>query len=160
MIVFLDLEETVIDEWGSDLLLPANIEAIRRLLQGNPVHLGLMSWAVWENERDKLKFTHDIQPYVEEALGFKFHPDLTWSMDDWAGEVFKHTGLTLDRKEDMFDMFKKEEVLFKLARHHPLFRGEMVILVDDAVEHDMTLRVPSRDCTVKFLNINNMVKNV
>lgn len=153
MIIFLDLEETVIDDWHSGMLLPGNIAIIRELLQDND-RLGLMSWAVW-GDTDKGIFTRDFQSYLEDNLGHAFDPALIWSMDDWNTELFKATGLKLDR-QDMFDMFKKEEVLFKLARFHPLFKNQVVALIDDAIEHDMTITVPATGCTVKFWNIKKM----
>ncbi len=155
MIVFLDLEETVIDDWHSGMLLPGNIAVIRSLLQDND-RLGLMSWAVW-GDTDKGIFTREFQPCLENInnLWKPFDPDLIWSMDDWANEVFKHTNLKVSR-QDLFDVFKKQEVLFKLARHHPLFRNQVVALIDDAVEHDMTITVPETGCTVKFWNIKKM----
>ena len=159
MIVFLDLEETVIDEWGQWNYLPRNIIAIARFLKNHPdCRLGLMSWAVW-NDADKNKFSDMLLGDLTQMLDKQFDPSLVWSMDEWADELFKDTGLRVVR-QDLYDCFGKPEVLFRLARKHPLFAGQEVVLIDDAYPHEMTITVPTTECTVKFLDIRKLVKEM
>lgn len=160
MLTFLDLEETVVDNWENGFLLLPKVDKLRELLasmseQHGTVRLGLMSWAVWD-ERDKAKFVNDLQDFLETNLNCKFDPDLLWSMDDWCKEVLKCTGRKVERS-DLFELFGKEEVLFTLAKKHPLFKNETVLFVDDTATHNMSVLVPGQNCVLKCLNVNAMM---
>lgn len=158
MLVFLDLEETLVDDWSSQLLLTANVRVTRSFLKTLPpgTKVGLMSWAVWD-ERDKSLFNKDLRPFLEAELDVQFSDDFVWSMDDWAQEVFNSTGMKLSR-EDLFDVFGKHEVLFKLSRHSPKFEGHQVVLVDDVAEHMLKWDVPHNRCSATMLNVKEMLR--
>lgn len=138
------------------IFLPRKISAIAKFLSENDARVGLMSWAVWhfaDKEQFESRFRHDL----EFMLQHQFDDKLVWSMDEWAVEIFKHRRKKVSR-DDMFDMFGKQEVLLSLARNHPEFKGHEVVLFDDAVEHMMEFRCPSNECNVKFINIDTMLK--
>jgi len=119
-------------------------------LNNAPV-LGLMSWAVW-NDDDKKVFNEKLRPAIEEALGMTFADELVWSMDDWSWHINRSTGKRVSR-DDLFDMFGKQEVLFVLSRHSHNFNRQKVFLVDDAVEHGLEWFSPENECSVEILNI-------
>lgn len=157
MLVFLDLEETLIDEWSSGLFLPRKLDVVRDFLKANPgATVGLMSWAVWD-AKDKATFERNFRADLERNLECTF--ELVWSMDEWGEEVFKHFNKKVSR-QDMFDMFSKPEVLFALGRKHPLFKNQTVVLVDDAVEHKLTMNSPLNNCTVTLLNVDDMLRGL
>lgn len=160
MLVFLDLEETLVDDWNSQLLLTANVRVVRSFLSTLPpsTKVGLMSWAVWD-ERDKALFNKDLRPFLEAELNVQFSDEFVWSMDDWAQEVFNSTGMKLSR-EDLFDVFGKHEVLFKLSRHSSKFEGERVFLVDDVAEHKLEWSVPHNKCSATMLNVKEMLREL
>ena len=118
------------------------------------VTLGLMSWAVW-GDRDKEVFNRTMRPELEEALGMDFDDRVVWSMDDWAAELLQFHRKKLSR-QDLFDMFGKQEVLFTLSRSHPLFHKRNVVLFDDMVEHGLHWSSEVNKCQVKMLNIKAM----
>lgn len=155
MIVFLDLEETLIDNWENGWLLPTNIATIKKAIGPANPKLGLMSWAVWD-DKDKAKFNSDLRPELEEALGMAFDDEFVWSMDDWAKQLLEFRGKKISR-EDLFDIFGKEEVLFMVARCHPKMRHQNVILIDDVVEHNLALVAKANNCLVTILNIDCMI---
>ena len=156
MIVFLDLEQTLIDNWENGWLLPEKIKVIRGLCAPFDAKVGLMSWAVWD-ENDKAKFNSELRPELEKALGMKFSDEFVWSMDDWAKQLFEFRGKKISR-EDLFDIFGKEEVLFMLSRCHPAFKGHTVILFDDVVENKLSCHSKMNDCEVLIYNIDEIVK--
>lgn len=136
-IVLLDLEETLIKSWDEPVWIPTGDNVTKFLhgeWTGDPTpfqgRMGLMSWAVWD-EGDKRKFNEELRPELEERLRFKFSDELVFSMEDWASMVLEASGLKLERS-DLFDMCKKEDVLFKL-RKHKLFHHTSTWLLDDAV---------------------------
>jgi len=174
--VFLDLEETVIQDWSSLEALTANILKIERYLNGYDIvipplkkggeetispatpilnlRLGLMSWAVW-NDIDKQRFKAKIQPWLEPLIKRQFDEDLIFSMTDWARLVREATGKQLSQ-DDMFDLFGKPEVLWTLMCKHKMFYHSTVWLVDDAYEHMLNARSFENDCILQFQNINRM----
>lgn len=132
MLVLADLEETLIQEWSNPLLIPGRISIIRDHLQQHPTaQLGLMSWAVWDS-RDLDIFNRTLRPILEQELGHNFDERWTLSMDEWGQEMFTHARKRLDRDE-MFDLFGKEDVFLILARRHPEWLGRQIFLFDDAV---------------------------
>lgn len=161
MIIFLDLELTLIKEWNTwgtaEFLLP-EIEKIAALMthmedEGHKVEMGLMSWAVW-HELDKQNFNKKLRPELERLLGRTFTDKFVWSMDDWGAQVLKYGGKAVTM-EDMMDMFHKQEVLFVLSRVSPDFTGQSVVLIDDAVEDGLSWHSPNNQCRVMMLNITD-----
>lgn len=152
MIVLLDLEETLIEEWGPHpRLLLDRISCIRDHLGAHPnADLGLMSWAIWK-EDDLEKFHARLRPSLEEALGRRFGIRWTLSLEGWARELTRATGKILPMDE-LFDIFGKEEVFLALARRHPEWAGRDVVLWDDAFE-DVEMWVPGRNTHACIHNI-------
>lgn len=147
MIVFLDLEETLIDNWENGWLLLRKIKAIRDLCAPFDAKVGLMSWAVWD-EKDKAKFNSELRPELEKALGMKFSDEFVWSMDDWAKQLLVFHGKKDFLVRICLTFFGKEEVLFMLSRCHPAFKGHTVILFDDTVEDNLSWHSKMNDCEV------------
>ena len=174
--VFLDLEETCIDDWGTATPLVQNLQKIDWFVNGKEIiipplkknqepvvspaapmvnlHLGLMSWAVWDRD-DKQRFLEKMREPIEKAIKRQFDESLILSMEDWARLVFECSGLRVTR-EDMFDIYGKPDVLFMLMRKHPMFINSTTFLVDDAYEHQLTLTSHKRAAIVEFHNINDM----
>lgn len=160
--VFLDLEETLIDNWYDFNLLPDLCAKVDRYIHGKAfysdpttlprLHVGLMSWAVYD-DRDKQMFMN-VKHHIEEKIGYKFDDNFVWSMDDWAKLVYMHRGLKLDRA-DMFELFSKREVLMALANHEVFFNS-FVTLIDDRVEHQFLIQSRANRCSITLNNIKDM----
>jgi hypothetical protein len=136
-IVLVDLEETLIKSWYDQEWVSAGFN-VKKFLDGSWLgepskfqgRMGLMSWAV-VGEHDKQIFNTKLRPWLEEQLDFKFSDELVLSMDDWAAKVFEASKCRVSI-DDMYDVCKKEDVLFKL-RKHPMFEHACTWLLDDAV---------------------------
>jgi hypothetical protein len=159
-IVLLDLEETVIDSWD-DPVWQFKGQQVKKFLHGEwlphptPMQckLGIMSWAIWDH-RDIDTFNKHHREWLEGCLNFKFDDDLIFSMDDWARAVFEETRCKVSR-QDLFDVCKKEDVLFKL-RNSSMFHHTATWLIDDAVnKHDIIECLENRS---KFYirNVNSL----
>lgn len=160
MLIFLDLEETLIDNWDNGFLLLPKVDLVRDLIaqmrtQNTSVRVGLMSWAVWD-AKDKAKFNNDLREFLETNLNCTFDDNLVWSMDDWCKEVWCVTSKKLDRA-DVFELFDKEAILCLFAKKHADWENETVLFVDDTATHNMSVLVPARNCVLKCLNINDML---
>lgn len=159
-LVFLDLEETLIDNWEE---MNLNLRGLRRtkaflnelmMDSGMRPTVGLMSWAVWD-ARDLSVFETKLRPFLEAELGFKFDNAFLWSMDEWCKQLFVSSRKKLERS-DLFDIFGKEETLFRMSRFHQLFANREVFLVDDTVSHWLQVEVPKNGCIVTLLNVLEM----
>lgn len=157
MLLFLDLEETLIDNWDNGWLLPANIACIRKKFTDKVPIVGLMSWAVW-NLADKESFNKRMRKELESSLGMQFNDKFVWSMTDWADMLFQFNSKKVSQ-QDLFDCFSKHEVLFMLSRVHPGFNRQEVVLVDDTIEHDLSWESKANQCRVKCLNIKQLIED-
>jgi len=151
-LVLLDLEQTVIDSWENRVFLMHNLEAIKSSGILTPdTTVGLMSWAIWDYNDSRIVIDELIPP-LEEVLDIQIDRSLPMSMEEYAADILSYRKLRLSA-EDMFDMFKKEEVLLSLARFCPKFSDLEIILIDDVADHNLTFNVPSTKATVRFINI-------
>jgi hypothetical protein len=157
MLILLDLEETVIEDWSNMSLMPRECMAIRSFLRTcHPgATIGLMSWAVW-HDKDKALFNKHLRDELEAVLEVKFSDEWLLSMDDWAKMLFHHCKKKLSR-DDLFDCFGKQEVLFLASRFVPAFKDQFVLLVDDVVEHGLHWESPQNNCTVTMENVKETV---
>lgn len=153
MIVLADLEETLIQDWSNPVMVPDRLDIVRQHLMKHPTaQLGLMSWAVWD-DRDMDVFNRKLRPMLEEALNHVFCSRWTLSMDGWAQEMLHHGRKKLDRDE-MFDLFGKEDVFLTMARRHPEWVDQTVFLFDDAVPHS-TFCIPSLNTHAHMINVRD-----
>lgn len=170
MIIFLDLEQTLIDDWGTKNTMPDNLVKIARFINYvhqtgfvDEINVGIMSWALW-SDIDKEEFNkffpllqHAISEHLDSSVrsAVKFDDSLMMTMQDWSHRLLVHCNKNLSMT-DMFDMVGKQETLFMLSRHDPTFSNETIVLIDDTVEHDMTVEVPSTNCTIIFKNVHQL----
>lgn len=157
-ILLLDLEGTLIDDWSTRRLLIQNMRKIKEsgIITPN-TRVGLMSWAIWDS-RDKQTAQNTLIGLIQQVLEVVIDPMLPMSMSDYAADILKCRKL-LTSKEDMYDMFKKEEVLLSLARFDSRFVDVEVILIDDRVEHNMSIQIPSRNTVVRIIDIEKPVES-
>lgn len=173
-VVLLDLEDTLIDDWLGRNTLQYNIERIKQSgvlmpdqsMGVHDVKVGLMSWAV-SNIADAADFNANLREPLEGALDIKFDQALPTSMQDYADRIFEARRMRVST-EDMYDIFRKEEVLLTLARRSNCFQGKEIVLIDDAVDHNLTFTVYARHnhgkvdqtpvgTVVRFINIDQPV---
>lgn len=148
-LILLDLEQTLIPEWGDWTLTPQidKIVAHCQPKKGESVELGLMSWAVYHN-KDVEIFKEKLYPALKDVFGQHFLSFM--SMDQWANCIWENAGIWLQR-EELFDIYKKEDVLFRLARNG-WKAGHDIELIDDAVHHQTRIDIPRFDSSITFFN--------
>ena len=161
-VFFLDLEETVIDEWDSDVVRHATCrrvrhamrEAAKDLFPGGRVLLGLMSWAVY-HDKDLTAFKDRFRQELEWCLEHHFEDSLLWHMDEWCkqfGRCSVRGAVKKVSRDDLYDLCGKHEVLFAM-RNHPELKSCKVTLVDDMAEHGLC--VNKGNFRLNFLNVRN-----
>ncbi len=132
-IVFLDLEETVIDDIDSATILVNRCEQIRKVLNHiRPDKIGVFSWAIRDESERKAFLNSCTKSRIEDHIGHQFDHDLIWTLESVRDDIFKISGKQLF-VDDIFDIFGKEECLNFLFRKH--FFKKDVVLIDDTVSH-------------------------
>lgn len=140
--VFLDLEETVIDDWFSGIFLNYKIDIIKskiekfsieyqkEIAQDKNINLILFSAAVCNNE-DLKKYELEFKDMLEEKLGFTFNSEFLFSDKSIfslaRGRGIRH--LPDDTIHDIFQFNIKEEIFNLVA-----VKNEINILFDDTVK--------------------------
>lgn len=133
--VFLDLEETVIDDISNANILEERCLQIRDVLEHiKPDKIGVMSWAIWNDAERETFLNTCTKSRIEDHIGREIDDELIWSMADVRKHVLRVSGKQFSQ-EDLFDIFGKEECLNLLFRKH-FFKTD-VVLIDDTVSHQL-----------------------
>lgn len=157
--IFLDLEETVIDEWRTHNFLEERATAIRDFVRDTidrreeilgetfPVRWGVMSWAI-ETMRDVVTFNETMREGLESFFDITFDDRLIWTVEDWRSAINCNSPFNLNR-DDFADFGSKENTLFWL-RNAP--EGDLplgfITLIDDVVSHKNKIITENRAITL------------
>lgn len=141
MEVWLDLEETIIDNWWDALLINPN--RIKRWLdERNVTELRIWSFAIG-NDEDKRIFERVMKKPIETALG---RPILEWpSVEEMQKLVERYEGIIYDSQTEFIQINSKKWSFIKFCLGNKT--GEHCVLIDDAVpnltivEHDRHLKI-------------------
>ena len=151
-IVFLDLEETVIDDWYNQKLIN-HIELSQWLAQVNVDRVGIFSFAV-SNERDVKTFTRDIKPRLEQELRCEIVEDSVITCDEMFNASTVVTGLKYDGWAD-FCTIKGKTGAFADWVQSECGPG-LYVLVDDVVGDTVT-HVADRLQSIVTINVGTIV---
>lgn len=161
-LILFDLEETLIESFSEPFFIMPNVHKIVdfiKTLEPNTFQFGLMSWAIWDWSASECKIFDDVKSALLHELDTsddlidtgKFNDEFTLSMDNWVSVFWKESRIRIDR-EEIPHIFNKEDFLFKCRT---AFTGiNRVILIDDTVEHGLTIK--NKNGTIEFLNIKEM----
>ena len=148
--VFLDLEETVLNNWAEGYLI--NSAKVRDFLQShNADGFHVFSFAVW-NDDDKAEFRKRHQNALERVLEC---PVLSCnSCDDFMKADTKFTGLRFDSLTDFINVRGKVGAFMNwTASNHA---GTTNFLVDDVVPNAVWENQDTRTKCV-FVNVNSLL---
>lgn len=127
--VWLDLEETIIDNWDSGLLI--NPGRIKKWLKStyNVDEINIWSFAIW-NEADKLEFVSTgMKAAIEKALECRII-DFP-SVEDMQQLIEKYEGIIYDSRGEFMQLNQKRWSFMKYCLgYEPNTR---CVLLDDAV---------------------------
>lgn len=147
--VFLDLEETVINNWDEGLLV--NTTRVRDFLkQQNASEFTVFSFAVW-NDRDKADFDRVHRRTLERALDCRVAA--CPSVEDFMLADTAFTGVRFSDLTDFISVRGKPGAFHNWCRlNHPT---ENCLLVDDVVPN---LDLVNRDTgvTVRLVNVTEL----
>lgn len=155
-IVFLDLEDTVIDTFADGNLVRTAV--VRRFLaQERPQRVALFSYALWD-ERDRRNCERRLVLGLQESLGVALDLTISPTIDDLRRIVERTRRMAAGSlsQQDFFDWFgRKEEGFIQFARFGPGFEGQTLVLLDDMVP-EMELRMPASDLIVRTVPVQSL----
>jgi len=152
--VFIDLEQTLIDNWSSRELI--NIRPIRAFLKARGVtEISIYSFAIYD-DNDKRKFSDHLKSQIEEALGVTVlaYP----SVRDMIREDKKFTGVTFDQWSEITDYLRlrrKQDSFVNYILGTCEF--DLAILIDDVVP-DLTISHRFDGWAIELWNVNSLRK--
>lgn len=149
MNVFLDLEETVINNWQESSLI--NSSRVRDWLSSLQVkHVDIFSFAVWD-QRDQQHFWKEIHPALSKALDISIRNCPT--AEDFLKAEMSVTGVDWESLHEFIAIRGKVDAFRSWCRQH--HAHEHCILLDDVVpnavweEFDTGLRL-------QFVNVKTL----
>jgi hypothetical protein len=138
MNIYLDLEETVIDDWYTQVFLNNKIDIIKRTLDNisemyndTKMNLILFSAAVCD-KNDIEEFENFIKPILEDKLRIRFSEYFIFS-DENIIKLARENGISILKIDSIHDIFMfniKEEVFNLLCNK----TGGINVLFDDTIE--------------------------
>ena len=128
MIVWLDLEETCINNWFDGLLV--NTSRLKHWLDArNVTELRIWSYAIYDQKDKDYFVSSGMKQMLETALG---RPILEWpSVDEMRKEVEKYEGIIYESRTEFMQLHGKAWSFIKYCLSTQ--RVEECFLIDDAV---------------------------
>ncbi|PPD55509.1 MAG: hypothetical protein CTY12_00605 [Methylotenera sp.] len=127
--IWLDLEETIINNWYDGLLI--NPGRIKKWIKStyNVDEINIWSFAIYD-EKDKAEFVSSgMKEAIEKALECRINDFL--SIDEMRAKIEKHEGIKYDSREDFMQINGKKWSFIKYCvGYEPNAR---CVLLDDAV---------------------------
>ena len=154
-IAFLDLEDTVIDEFDAAAQARLiNIDRVRAFFASEtPDEVRLFSFAIWDEHRVAL-FREFFEARLNRELGVKL--DL---VDTFTTEKLFHLcgskGLMFENDNECMLFHGKAFGFQHFIEMSPEFDGTEVVLVDDAVD-EKSINYPGRRLTLRMVNVADL----
>lgn len=150
MNVFLDLEETVLNNWEDGLLV--NIDKVSAWLDKlNVTKVHLFSFAVW-NDKDKDRFNQEFKLPLEKALGVTFVDSP--SVEDFMDADRQVTGVRLDHLWEYCQVRGKVDGFRSWCKLN--FDGQHNVLLDDVVPN-ATWHNADSGLELQYVNVKDLV---
>lgn len=152
-LIFLDLEETLIDDWFNGLLLPEKCRKIRQFIQAiSYSEIGIFSYAIY-NDEDLKKFQGTLKGPLETILEKKITQEVL-TIEKIMNIVCKNCNIHSAKFTitDFFYFFNKQGGFLEFAK---TFKDTNLWLIDDAVDN---IKVNFQDINVN-VNIINIDSN-
>lgn len=128
-ILFLDLENTVIDTWEGQNIV-SNKNQIREWIKShNFDEVVVFSFAIW-NDDDKAEFKGNIKPRLESIFDIKFNEEV-FSIEDIKRFTQNQMKCLVDR-DDIFAFGKQQGFINTVMQR---FQGNFCVLLDDMVRN-------------------------
>lgn len=147
-ILFLDLEQTIIDVWHEANIIKEQVPFIKEVIRKfKPEHIGIFSFAI-DNDDDKEHFRNKMKSDIEEAIETKVNMQHVISVQEMIKLVKKVNHTVGMDFQDFFTWFNKEKALIDCLKALN-FQGR-ACLVDDTVDDSIFI---NRNMSILFKHI-------
>lgn len=155
-IVFLDLEDTVIDVFSrTGFTRLVNIAPVREFLTAEaPEAVRLFSFALW-SEHCVEQFRRLFEQPLNEALGMPLDMHDTFTTDKLF-KLCRQKGLVFEDDNECALFHGKDFGFQHFIELSPGFDDMEVVLVDDAAT-SKTIQYPGRNLTIRMVNVNDLL---
>lgn len=133
-VLFLDLEETIINDWWSRKLV--NVHKLRKYIRLNSIStIGIFSFAIFD-DNDRKDFSDNMHSWLEEVLEVTISDELIPTVEDVV-KIVSHQKriLPLITARDFFDFFDKRSAFEYYCTNDYRFADHKCTLIDDAVKN-------------------------
>lgn len=153
-IVWIDLEDTVINSWHDMQLIPQKVSAIRKWLASNKIReIGIWSFAILD-DKDK----HDFDTMIKDELMATLEVLIT----DWPSipEMRKlvHSFEHIEHESDC-EFTSLNGKLFSFMKFAMLHKDAHFVLIDDAVP-SLEMFDKDKNLKISFMNIDRDFKGM
>jgi hypothetical protein len=157
-VVFLDLEDTVIDEFDAAALARlVNVEPVREFLEVEaPSTVRLFSFALWDEHRVAL-FREFFEARLNRALGVELDLKDTFTTEKLF-ELCRRLGTVFESDNECMLFHGKDFGFQHFIEMSTEFDDTEVVLVDDAVQTKQIF-YPARRLTLRMVNVADLVRS-
>ncbi len=147
--IYLDLEETIINNWYDGLILGSNVNRIcntikERLQPFDSMHI--WSFAIY-NEEEVKEFNWRLRPELEIVMRCKF--DTIFSVDSIRELVKEYENINYDSRAEFMQLNNK---FYSFIKYCQLYKNFHMVLFDDCVPN-MIMQIPDKNLTIETIKI-------
>jgi hypothetical protein len=157
-VIFLDLEDTVIDEFDSAALARlVNVAPVRAFLEDEaPAAVRLFSFALWDDHRVAL-FSEFFEMRLNRALGVELDLTDTFTTEKLF-QLCTRLGTVFESDNECMLFHGKDYGFQHFIEMSPEFDDTEVVLVDDAVQSKQIF-YPARRLTLRMVNVADLARS-
>lgn len=153
-LLFLDLEETVIESWDNPLLM--NVSNVREFIaSARPTAIGIFSWAIW-SEDDRTLAKTEIIPVLNKVFNISIDLSFIPTKDETISGAVAPFKWDNDIHESLLLSGNKGLVFQEWVRKANL-PFDKIILLDDMVPN-LSITDKSTNQTIDLVNVKDLFK--
>src|SRR6478736_4952511 len=139
-ILYLDLENTIIDHWSTFEYLPDNIKKIQEIIEKRDIDsIGIFSYAIWCDENVKILMDKPFKE-INEYFSGKLDRSLIIPVQSMVDSSKQINPKAVDLSTGYYwRFFSKEHAMLDYVRMNHLV-DDYIGLVDDTITHDSITR--------------------
>lgn len=145
--IWLDLEETIINNWD-DAWLTHHVPKIKAWLDYHkPTKINIWSFAIWSEEDRDYFVNSGMKEVISNELGYRIskYPSML-DMMKWAKE---YDGIHYENVHEFAQLNGKT---WSFVKFGVLQQNKKLFLIDDAVPH-LEMKVPDNNVSIYLLNV-------
>lgn len=156
-IVFLDLEDTVLDDFSKGFEAKAvnHAQVARFLAAERPDEVRIFSFAI-SNDWDVKTFERVYKSWLEKALGVTIQGGELVFKTQQLYELCLETGHYFETEQECRAFHRKDLGFLQFIRKSDEFVDCEVVLVDDAIGEPMTITLPKRNVAIRLINVETL----